>query len=489
MAILSAPDYYSSVSIAGVHDSKMTPVKVDIGGQMYIIMTGQEITVTNQLTDYFQAGQNIGMITGSALNLTVDQSNPDRVIQGKAEGNFPVVALDANGIILSRMKGAASGDLILKILDDCGDTSTIEDWVEGADGLNPVDNQVYVKQGSHSMALGVDADKSGGPYATWENSQARGDLSNYQHDWVYFWVYFETLDYLAATGAVFSLYFGNSLANYLLFTRSKSELSVGWNLIKCDFDNPDGSNGTVDWTAIDFMFISVVEVGGNDNDFTLCLDCIMFVRPTPGAGTLKDIAIDENGVLLSKMTGQYADILKPIAIDQDGLMLAKMTGLFESALKTIAVDTNGVMKANLAVQSLPAMTIRPFYTETKHLNVGIHLEIGEEDRMLIINDPGIINGGVCWADVTDYHDSTLWYIKIDGVEIAAIRLTNLQNYGIDEAYGIPFFILVDESASNLIRLGVQPGLTFETSFEIRVKNSAAETADDFGALLWYSLVP
>lgn len=167
---------------------------------------------------------------------------------------------------------------IFILLDDCGDTSNIEDWVGTKDGLNPVDNQVYVKQSNHSMALGVDADKDAGDSAWWQKNTNLGDLSAYQHDWLYFWVYIPTLDYLPATGNALRFYWGSDGNNYMQFRWNKSDLSIGWNLLKADFDNPAWEGGTIDWTQIDYQVFLIYESAGNTNDFTVYVDSIMIVK-------------------------------------------------------------------------------------------------------------------------------------------------------------------------------------------------------------------
>lgn len=168
---------------------------------------------------------------------------------------------------------------ILKILDDCGDTSNIEDWLEVLDGLNPVDETTLVKQGSHAMALGIDADKDAADSGKWENPQNQGDLSGYQHDWVYFWVYLPTLDYLDPGAFCLVYNIGSDVSNRLAFYFTKASLSVGWNLVKCDLDNPSGTFGTVNWTAVDYQTITIYETTDNTHDFTIYVDSIMFVRP------------------------------------------------------------------------------------------------------------------------------------------------------------------------------------------------------------------
>jgi len=172
---------------------------------------------------------------------------------------------------------------ILLLLDDCGDTSNIENWVEGADGLNPVDETTIVKQGSHSMRLGVDADLDVVVNAYWENATDFGDLSAYQHDWLYFWLYFTTLDYLPPAGDVGLFVIGTEYTHSIFKMWSKADLVVGWNLIKFDLDNPDFILGTIDWTDIKYMRFLTYEKAGNLNDFTIYVDSIMLVRPFSGA--------------------------------------------------------------------------------------------------------------------------------------------------------------------------------------------------------------
>lgn len=178
---------------------------------------------------------------------------------------------------------------ILKILDDCGDTSTIEDWGELDDGLNPVDNQVYVKEGSHSMALGIDADLSELDRARWVNVHVDGDLTAYQHEWLYVWIYFPTLDYLATgTAALFTI--GSGAADRAYFNIPLNTLSVGWNLLKFDLDNPSGVTGSPNWAAIDYKYLMIYEAEENINDFTIYVDSLMFVhRENVLSNILKDV--------------------------------------------------------------------------------------------------------------------------------------------------------------------------------------------------------
>jgi hypothetical protein len=141
--------------------------------------------------------------------------------------------------------------------------------------MNPADNQVYVKSGSHSMALGIDASQSGEVTAVWENSASVGDLTYFQNGYVSMWVYFSSIDYLhPSAGYVFSYGIGSSGSAAAYIWKAKSDLSQGWNYITLDLDNPSVEWGTIDWANISYQRIYIGEAAGNTNDFTLYVDSV-----------------------------------------------------------------------------------------------------------------------------------------------------------------------------------------------------------------------
>lgn len=169
------------------------------------------------------------------------------------------------------------------ILDDCGDTSDIEDWVEEGDGLNPTDETTLVKQGSHAMKLGVDADLSANDWAKWPNTNLSVDAEICKHDWLYLWIHFSTIDYIHSTGTALQVLIGDLIDKtaYEYFHFTKAQLATGWNLIKCDLDNYTGGSDVdlINWANINWMEIRINEAPGNVNDFYIVVDSIMFVRP------------------------------------------------------------------------------------------------------------------------------------------------------------------------------------------------------------------
>jgi hypothetical protein len=111
------PDFHPTMLLEGKHDTQLIPVLVDANGQMYIVMTGQEIEVNNLPDDYFKSGENVG---GIDSNVTVDQSAKDRDMIGIDGTSRRQVAVDSYGIMLARMKGAYGGALKDIAVDDTG---------------------------------------------------------------------------------------------------------------------------------------------------------------------------------------------------------------------------------------------------------------------------------------------------------------------------------------------------------------------------------
>jgi phage-related protein len=128
----------------------------------------------------------------------------------------------------------------------------------------------YVKQGTYSMKCSVDYDKSGSAQAWWGYTGSAMDLNDISSDWIYSWAYFPTLDYLKPSDTTFRFQIGSDIYHHIDFNWTKAELSVGWNLLKCDLANPDSQTGTVGWSGIDYMWWGVDHL--NTNDFDLYID-------------------------------------------------------------------------------------------------------------------------------------------------------------------------------------------------------------------------
>ena len=181
--------------------------------------------------------------------------------------------IDARSFELTTLLNGTTGGLV-RLLHDMGDNDPVTDWGDlSYDGLTPTTDTTYVKQGSTAMKCGVDADKHGNDAAWWGTiSGADYDLSDCSSDWIYFWVYFPTLDYLQASGTCFHFWIGTDNSNRIKFYWTKTELSVGWNLLKAHLSNPDAIEGTVTWSSIKQLWWGVNESVGNTTDFSIYVD-------------------------------------------------------------------------------------------------------------------------------------------------------------------------------------------------------------------------
>ena len=178
-----------------------------------------------------------------------------------------------------------------------------------------------------------------------------------------------------------------------------------------------------------------------------------------------------------------------VGVDEDGNMLGMMHGSLGGVRTPILVSAGGVMQADLVLQSLPAMTIRPFYTESKYFYDIEPINPNETKEVFRITGEGIILGGFCTTLEADYHDASVWYIVIDDVEFSVCSLTGLQNAQAYQPTVSPLYIINDQPTNDRFHLGIMPGLTFEESFVVRVRNDVGEVADSFLVQAYYALRP
>lgn len=388
-------------------------------------------------------------------------------VSGKFDDTFIPVKVDVLGVMLSRMQAVGYGSVVNMVIDDLGDNDPVTNWEALNDGLDPVQESVFVKQGTYSMKCGIDADKSAQHVAWWRRTVDWPDLSNYQHKWIGVWVYFETREYLKVPGTAFAIYIGTNGSNMRSWVWAKGDLALGWNFLQLDLDNPATSSGTIDWSDLGYVWHGVVCVTGNTHDFVYYIDSFLIITPNPNAGNLMDLAVDENGMLLAKMTGEYAGL----------------------PARTIAVDKDGVMKANLSAQDLNWLTIRPAYGEAKQFADGKSCPAGQETQILSVSGRGVTYGGYLkWISALETGDMDL-RMYIDDVLLFTATFTTLKDDGFDK-YGFSPIAMIayDPDASFKYVAGISREITFETSLALKVYNPGA-SAQDVAGKLYYALVP
>jgi hypothetical protein len=501
-----------------------------------------------------------GSITSIANNVNVAQVDSDRTMQGKDGATPHYVAVDSAGIILSRMKGAYGGALrdvavdtnglmiarikgayggalydialdnsgkmltgvfgkivdeeILHTLIDFGSGSPTTEWTAIADADNIRQSEEYAKSGIYGMLFTVDASKGGTRYATVYTTTSRGDVTPFSGDHLYFWVYFSTLDYLNASGSAIEISIGSAGDNRIQFNIALSELNTGWTLIKLDLPNPDATEGTIDWSSIAWLLMTIVEITDNTHDFECAVDGFVFVRQSGFEGYLTEVAVNRAGVMKAEMTGLHSGYSKPMLVDAKGRLISVMTGNFSGANKmvaldtsgnmttnikgvfdsapkdlaldtngnmianmrgdyngtptSIAVDVNGVMKANLTSQDISVLSTRPKYGTYYNIQ-GFYDFAGTQTRTVFddtTHKPGIIVGGNIWLFADGSIDAGYFTFYVDESAARQITIMELNRYGFDHP-GVSIIYITQYDATNYrYGFGFSSGITFETRLRL-----------------------
>ena len=264
---------------------------VDYTNFLRNVQTGDEIKITDSdagLSGYYRVygiklENKEGLVTtevevsNTTLNLTSEiakstdaQTNLSKYMQG-ATNIFVVNETD---------NVEESTDIVIDDFEDNWDHWTCN----RGDALVGVQEAVIVHDGSSSVKLGIDASKSGKDYARWNNITDTHDISSYvgtssgdpKTGIIKFWVYFNTTDYLLNSNSTLGLVFGHNISNYYLYVIPYSEISSSadgsWYQIVINLTDWDQTNGTVDWTAIDFIRIGIYSVVSNTHDYIMYVD-------------------------------------------------------------------------------------------------------------------------------------------------------------------------------------------------------------------------
>lgn len=505
------PDYNRAVTITGKSGSNYVPVLVDANGQLYITLTGQSIAVNNLPadylkengnaninnlpSDYFRAGESVGSI---AANVVVDQSDSDRTIQGKDGETLRYVALDSSGIMLARLKGAFGGVLkdiavdtngiiyaALKgtdgaelrdiLVDESGkiianmqgalldetvllsvitipDQDAADEWATGNDMDAITLSAAHRHDGPYGLKATIDATKTGADSGYLRSTTDRGDLSAYTTDYLYLRVWLETTAHMLDDSNAVSVLIGTDSSNLINFDYALDALQNGWNLLKCPLAAPTGTAGTITWSDIEFLQLTVRTVVGNTVDFDVATDSWEIVRQTGVQGAATSMAVDARGRLTSVMHGVYSGQLTPIALDSDG-----------------------VMRANLVSQSLPVLVTRPAYGAMN--NSGNGESVAATGSVTLLNytdgDPGKIAGGSIRLTASASMKDSYATMTIDGVEVGALPFEILDKFGLTQPHSMPLYLTKFDDTNFNYAVAISPDITFQSSFLITVYKATA----------------
>jgi hypothetical protein len=147
------------------------------------------------------------------------------------------------------------------------------------DATTPVIVASPVLERAFSVQCGIDASKDATDYARWMWGISPTLLNTFKNDWLYVQAYFETLAYINACAGALRFYLMDTAVKGMAFYFTKSALSVGWNLLKCDLDNPTSKDSGFDFSKIHQFWFFINETVGNTNDFNVYLESAIIARP------------------------------------------------------------------------------------------------------------------------------------------------------------------------------------------------------------------
>jgi len=187
--------------------------------------------------------------------------------------------------------------------------------------------------------------------------------------------------------------------------------------------------------------------------------------------------------------GKYDTTYIPIALDVNGFITATMKGAHDSVLKTIAVDSDGIMKANLSVQDLDFLTVRPAYGEAVRVLGNASIALGNIETLITVTGRGVILGGtIYWVQTSDDPDAIHGHIYCEETLACDDSPEVLHDFNKYRGCDNPMFLARWIPSTYSYGIGLSPGTTFETKLEIKGQNNAHATLTVY-AVLYYALVP
>jgi len=169
------------------------------------------------------------------------------------------------------------------------------------------------------------------------------------------------------------------------------------------------------------------------------------------------------------MHGKHNNDYITLAVDNLGNMLAKMTGLFGTTLKTIAVDTNGIMKANLSVQDLPALKVRPRYGTIGYKALSRdHPGMETWTSEINIVGTGYILGGYLRHYAAVSHKTCYVEMIVDGVAYPTLTFAGLNDFLLNSYDKNPIYEIKFDDTNFEYLVGFPYAWTFESTFVVKV---------------------
>jgi len=178
-----------------------------------------------------------------------------------------------------------------------------------------------------------------------------------------------------------------------------------------------------------------------------------------------------------------------VNVDELGNMLALMQGKLNETYTPIAVDAQGIMRANLMLQGLDFLKVRPNYGQAEDETGTRNIGAGTEYSIPTISGRGATLGGFIAATSNDHVSDIEVKILMDTVEIIEAKPTDLYARRLFIPGSAPLTLskYVD-TVQYAFSMTIDKGLTFESTMVIKVNNVLGVALNTFWGI-FYAIVP
>ena len=564
-----APDFYDRNIIMGDDGGVLRAVKVDSNGQIYIAMTGQSLNVGNLPSDYIKDGGGVvasGQVdvvnpTGGSLNIAGNVNVPAGVnvgnlpsdyikdggnvavpggldvnssppVQGQDGATPHVVAVDAAGIILARMKGAfgavlkdiavdTNGIMVSRMKGAFG--AVLKDISIDANGVMISRMQGQYAGAAKDMALDVDGnmqakitgdyegtpkqlsvDQTGRMFAslygrnkipfnmeTFRHCNSDSEIDNASNAWHNMNPY----SYIHGSG---SLQMGDSVAGNCWIEMLKGSTHFNYYKFLSFYYRAWGTGAIFQvrlWKdASNYLYKNIdmstwwkhawIDIWGGMTQVGSCTpnDAVSIRFCLIGESADKNLYWDW---IRSHNYDDFCDDPKPLQVNEYGGLPVYLMGLYEGSPVIINCDIDGNIKLNINAQDLKYQQTRLTSGSNKLVTLNNQSYAGATTHTILnlTSKVGSLDGGSMYSDHSAgaSAEDTIWWIVLDGTVIAQRTFKQLNDAGItDESKGVVYIMYYDNT-NKRFRVGFRKGMSFESSlliqFVVRGGSTAHVTGD------------
>lgn len=164
------------------------------------------------------------------------------------------------------------------------------------------------------------------------------------------------------------------------------------------------------------------------------------------------------------------DSYKSIAVDEEGNLITLMTGLLEGVYTPIAVDDEGIMRANIVLQDLVPFTVRETYGAPKIWQSVETIDPGPPVVLKTINAKGRLYAGFWYVNEGESHKNDVTLLRMDGMILNTLPVKSLYSYGLWKPGLHPLYCSTYNDHDYKYLVGITPHVTFETQVIMSYEN-------------------